>query len=58
MEIILQGERAQGVPTDVVIPEFFRCSICDKEKTNAAKCNLRQDLPSHWSTIPRRLWIL
>jgi hypothetical protein len=34
MELILKGERTRGVPTNVTIPEFFRCPICDKEKTN------------------------
>jgi hypothetical protein len=34
MELILKGERTRGVPANVTIPEFFRCPICNKEKTN------------------------
>jgi hypothetical protein len=34
MELIWKGERTRGVLTNVAIPEFFRCPICNKEKTN------------------------
>jgi hypothetical protein len=39
MELILKGERTRGVPTNVTIPEFFRCPICNKEKTNSLPGN-------------------
>ena len=33
MEMILKGTQARGVPANVTIPSFFRCPICDQEKT-------------------------
>jgi hypothetical protein len=35
MELILKGGTTPGVPANTAIPEFFRCPICDKEKTNS-----------------------
>jgi hypothetical protein len=35
MEMILKGGKTRGVPANVTIPEFFRCPVCDKEKTNS-----------------------
>ena len=39
MELILKGTTTRGVPENVTIPEFFRCPICDKEKTNSLPPN-------------------
>jgi hypothetical protein len=39
MEMILKGDTTRGVPANVTIPDFFRCPICDKEKTNSLPAN-------------------
>ena len=43
MRQILQSKRVRGVPTNVTIPDIFRCPICDKEKTNSVPNNPTTD---------------
>jgi hypothetical protein len=43
MELILTSDNVKGVPANVTVPEFFRCPICEKEKTNSLPANAISD---------------
>ena len=43
MKRIIAMDGVTGVPKNITIPEFFKCPICDKEKTQSVPANPMTD---------------